>query len=78
MLKLSIPNKYILEVYMSKFLTVIAILMVISGISSVTLSIMEFVYASPSNRDFLLPGLTFLLALFLLAIFLYFINKFQY
>ncbi|MEB6747785.1 MULTISPECIES: hypothetical protein [Staphylococcus] len=63
---------------MSKFLTVIAILMVISGISSVTLSIMEFVYVSPSNRDFLLPELTFLLALFLLAIFLYFINKFQY
>lgn len=63
---------------MSKFLTVIAILMVISGISSVTLSIIEFVYVSPSNRDFLLPGLIFLLALFLLAIFLYFINKFQY
>lgn len=63
---------------MSKLLTVLAILMVISGISSVTLSIMEFVYVSPSNRDFLLPLLTFLLALILLAIFLYFINKFQH
>lgn len=63
---------------MNKFLTVIAILIVILGISSVTLSIMEFVYTSPSNRDFLLPGVTFLLSLILLVIFLYFINKFQY
>lgn len=63
---------------MSKFLTVIAILMFILGISSVSLSIMEFIYVSPSNRDFLLPELTFLLAIILLTIFLYFINKIQY